>query len=215
MSAQHRPEPNQSEPNQPEQNQSASGHRNERHFAEPVNAESLVREHIGWMLALAQRMLGDHALAEDVVQEAFINAFRALDNFEQRASIKTWLHRITVNAALMKLRQLKRLAEQPIDDLLPEFDRYDCRLEAPWKKLATVESILADEQRRNLIHKKIQQLPDSYRIVLLLRDIEDYTTSEVAELLAISEANVKIRLHRARTALKKLLEPVLRGEVIE
>ena len=182
---------------------------------EPINPESLVREHIGWMLALAQRMLGDHALAEDVVQEAFINVFRALDDFQQRASLKTWLHRITVNTALMKLRQLKRLAEQPIDALLPEFDRYDCRLETPWNKLETVETILADEQRRNLIHKKIHQLPDAYRIVLLLRDIEDYTTREVADLLAISEANVKIRLHRARTALKKLLEPLLRGEEME
>ncbi len=177
-----------------------------------MDAEKLVREHIGWMLALAHRMLADYALAEDAVQDAFINIFRALRSFEGRSSLKTWLHRITVNAALTKLRRLKRLAEQPIDELLPEFDEYGCRIEATWKTLESTEKIVADEQHREQIHKKIDQLPDAYRIVLLLRDIEGYDTGEVAELLAISEANVKIRLHRARSALKKLLEPLLRGE---
>ncbi len=177
-----------------------------------LDADALVREHISWMLALAQRMLGDHALAEDVVQDAFINVFRSLSSFQGRSSLKTWLHRITVNAALMKLRRLKRLAEQPIDELLPEFDQYGCRIEASWKTLESVEKIVADEQYREQIHKKINQLPDAYRIILLLRDIEGYDTGEVAVLLDISAANVKIRLHRARAALKKLLEPLLRGE---
>ena len=85
--------------------------------------EKLVRNHIGWMLALARRILGDHALAEDAVQDAFINAFHALDSFEGRSSLKTWLHRITVNACLMKMRQSKQRAEQAIDEYLPEFDQ--------------------------------------------------------------------------------------------
>ncbi len=177
-----------------------------------MDAGKLVRDHIGWMLALAHRMLGDYALAEDTVQDAFISIFRALDSFEGRSSLKTWLHRITVNAALMKLRRLKRLAEQPIDELLPEFDQYECRIESNWKTLESAEKIVSDEQRREQIHRTINQLPDAYRIILLLRDIEGYDTGEVAVLLAISEANVKIRLHRARAALKKLLEPLLRGE---
>ncbi len=177
-----------------------------------MDTGKLVRDHIGWMLALAHRMLGDYALAEDTVQDAFISIFRALDSFEGRSSLKTWLHRITVNAALMKLRRLKRLAEQPIDELLPEFDQYECRIESNWKTLESAEKIVADEQRREQIHRTINQLPDAYRIILLLRDIEGYGTGEVAELLAISEANVKIRLHRARSALKKLFEPLLRGE---
>lgn len=177
-----------------------------------MDTEKLVRDHIGWMLTLAHRMLGDYALAEDTVQDAFISIFRALGSFEGRSSLKTWLHRITVNAALMKLRRLKRLAEQPIDELLPEFDQNECRIESPWKTLESTEDIVADEQHREQIHKKINQLPDAYRIILLLRDIEGYDTDEVAKLLDISEANVKIRLHRARAALKKLLEPLLRGE---
>lgn len=176
-------------------------------------AEQLVRDNIGWMLALAERILRDRGLAEDTVQEAFVDAFRGLDSFEGRSSLKTWLRRITVNASLTKLRQLKRLAEQPIDEYLPEFDRYECRIEAPWTHLATLEEVLENEDLRTQVSTGIDALPDSYRIVLQLRDIEGYDTSEVATLLSISESNAKVRLHRARAALKKLLEPVLRGEV--
>lgn len=173
-----------------------------------------MRDNIGWMLVVAQRLLKDRALAEDAVQEAFLSAFRGLDKFEQRSSLKTWLHRITVNACLMKLRQLKRLAEQPIDEYLPEFNRYECRIEANWGHLASVEEILNNEQRSAQVHKMIDKLPADYRIVLLLRDIEGYNTEEVVELLGISESNVKVRLHRARATLKKLIEPILRGEMI-
>jgi len=177
------------------------------------DANSLVREHISWMLALAERMLVDRALAEDAVQEAFINAFRSLSKFEQRSSIKTWLHRITVNSCLMKIRQMKQRAEQSIDEFLPEFDHDNCRIEARWNHLASVEDVLANEYLSTLVKDTIYQLPEQYRNVLLLRDIEGYDTSEVAKLLEITESNVKVRLHRARAALKKLLEPVLRGEL--
>ena len=177
------------------------------------DAEELVRANIGWMLALAEKLLRDRSLAEDAVQEAFMAALRGLANFAGRSSLKTWLKRITVNAAIDKLRQAKRRAEQPIDEYLPEFDRYDCRVEAPWKHLTPIEEVLESQNLRTRIHEAIGALPDSYRIVLQLRDVEGYDTAEVAELLEISDANVKVRLHRARAALKKLLEPILRGEI--
>lgn len=150
---------------------------------------------------------------KDVVQEAFISAFRGLDTFQNRSTMQTWLHRITVNTALMKSRQLKRLAEQPIDEYLPEFDENECRIEAAWQAIPSTEEIISNEQHRLYIHTAINQLPDVYRVVLLLRDIEEYNTSEVAQFLDISESNVKVRLHRARAALKKLIEPLLRDEV--
>ncbi len=177
-----------------------------------IEAVSLVRDNTGWMLALAERMLCDRGLAEDAVQEAFIDAFRRLESFEGRSSLKTWLHRITINASLTKLRQLKRLSEQPIDQYLPEFDQYDCRIEAPWSHLTPLQDVLEKEELRAQVSVTIDRLPDSYRIVLQLRDIEGYDTKEVATLLEISESNVKVRLHRARAALKKLLEPLLRGQ---
>jgi RNA polymerase sigma-70 factor (ECF subfamily) len=177
-----------------------------------VDRETMVRDNIAWMIAVAERLLNDRALAEDAVQEAFISAFRGLDKFQNKSTLKTWLHRITVNTALMKLRQLKRLAEQPIDEYLPEFDKNECRIEAAWQAIPSTEEIISSEQQRQQIHAAINQLPDAYRIVLLLRDIEGYDTSEVAQLLEISENNVKVRLHRARAALKKLIEPLLRDE---
>jgi RNA polymerase sigma-70 factor (ECF subfamily) len=177
-----------------------------------LEAERLVRDNIAWMLALAERMLRDRALAEDTVQEAFMAAFRGLERFEHRSSLKTWLHRITVNASLAKLRQLKRLAEQSIDEYLPEFDRYECRIEAPWTHTVPLEEVLESEDARARVTESIDVLPDPYRIVLQLRDIEGYDTKEVAALLGIDQNNVKVRLHRARAALKKLLEPILRAE---
>ncbi len=176
--------------------------------------ELLVRDNIQWMLSLANSLLRDSALAQDAVQDAFISAFRGLDKFESRSSIKTWLHRITVNAALTKLRQIKRRAEQPIDDYMPQFDQNDCRLESPWTNLSSVQTILESESLRAQVNLAIVSLPDNYRIVMQLRNIEGYDTAEVADALGISESNVKVRLHRARAALKKLLEPMLRGELI-
>ena len=178
-----------------------------------LDPEAIVRANIRWMLALAERLLRDRGLAEDVVQEAFLSAFRSLDGFEGRSSLASWLHRITANTALSKLRQLKRLAEESIDEHLPEFDRYDCRVEVPWHHLAPVDDVVASEDLRIRVWLGIGKLPDAYRIVLQLRDIEGYDTAEVAKMLDISESNVKVRLHRARSALKKLIEPILRGEV--
>jgi RNA polymerase sigma-70 factor (ECF subfamily) len=178
-----------------------------------LGAEELVRDNISWMLALAERLLRDRALAEDAVQEAFVSVFRGIAAFEGRSSLKTWLHRITVNASLTQLRKIKRRAEQPIDELYPEFDRYECRIEEPWRHLTSLQEILENEELRSRVNDGIGALPDSYRIVLQLRDVEGYDTGEVAALLEISDANVKVRLHRARAALKKLLEPVLRGEL--
>ena len=163
------------------------------------------------MLATATRLLGDPALAEDCVQESFISAFNNLDRFEGRSGVGTWLHRITVNACLMKLRSRRRKAEEPIDDLLPTFDENGCRIEPAWKSTRSVEDLVAEQQVRELVMEKIGELPDSYRIVLVLRDIEELDTREVAEILDTTEGAVKVRLHRARAALKKLLEPILRG----
>lgn len=174
--------------------------------------ERFVRRHAGWMRALAYRLTGDHGLADDCVQDAFVKAFRGIDGFEGRSSLKTWLHRIVVNEALMKLRSVDRRREEPIDDLLPDFDANGCRIEPPWSSIPTPAELLERETTRALVVSKIRELPEDYRIVLQLRDIEELTTAEVADLVGISESNVKVRLHRARAALKRLLEPILRGE---
>lgn len=174
--------------------------------------ERFVRVHTGWMLAVAQRIVKDTGHAEDVVQNAFASVFKNLDNFEGRSSIKTWMHRITVNESLMVLRSQRRSTADDVDHLMPVFDENRCRIEDDRGEPETPLAHMERAQTRALVSECIGQLPDKYRIVLVLRDIEELSTSQVAEMLDLSEANVKIRLHRARAALKKLLEPLIRGQ---
>jgi RNA polymerase sigma-70 factor (ECF subfamily) len=178
-----------------------------------ARAELLVRENIGWMIPLASRMLQDRQLAEDVVQESLINAFQSLESFEGRSSLKTWLHRITVNIALAKLRKMKRLEELNVDYNLAEYDRYECRIESRWENLVSIQEVLESDSLSALVRQKISALDDPLRIILQLRDIEGYDTDEVADLMGLSKSNVRVRLHRARAALKIILEPLLRGEM--
>jgi RNA polymerase sigma-70 factor (ECF subfamily) len=174
--------------------------------------EQLIRSNISWMMALSNKILNDSSLAQDAVQDAFLDAFNSLDQFEGRSSFKTWLHRITINACLKKLRKTKQLSEISIDEHLPEFD-HQCRIEQPWMQQSSVEEIMSKSHLVNLVRDTILELPESYRVVVQLRDIEGYSIKEVADLLNLSESNVKVRLHRARAVLKKLLDPVLRGEL--
>ena len=170
--------------------------------------EQFVRQHYGRALATARRLLRDDAAAADCVQEAFLAVSQNISGFEGRSSLATWLNRITVNQALMYLRRNKSKNETPLDPLLPQFDDNQCRIEPALNVDRTVEDIVADAQLKDMITMAIDQLPDDYRLVLLLRDIEELTTREVATTLDISEGAVKTRLHRARSALKKLLEPL-------
>ena len=174
--------------------------------------EQLIRAYGGRLLAVARHFLPAEEDARDAVQEAFVSAFRSIGRFQGNARLSTWLHRIVVNAALMKLRTRRRKPEQSIEDLLPGFleDGHLERPASPWRKNA-LEGLERDELRV-LMHEKIQVLPESYRNVLLLRDIEELDTQETAELMGISDGAVKTRLHRARLALRELLEPHLREE---
>jgi RNA polymerase sigma-70 factor (ECF subfamily) len=167
--------------------------------------EALVRDAGGRMLAVARRMLSCEEDAHDAVQEAFLSAFKSLNRFDGRSQLTTWLHRITVNACLMKLRSKRRRPEQPIDALLPHFldDGHQTRRVRAWPSSDGLER---DELRR-LVREKIDELPADYREILLLRDIENLDTEETATLLGLSLAAVKTRLHRARQALRTLLDP--------
>jgi RNA polymerase sigma-70 factor (ECF subfamily) len=167
--------------------------------------EALVRRHGGRMLAVARRLLRNEDEAEDAVQEAFLAAWRALPAFEGQSRLGTWLHRIVVNAALMRLRSRRRRPEASIDELLPRFDEDGHRLDAG-PPPASADALLEHAELRAAVRRCIDLLPDSHRTVILLRDIEELDTKTVAALLEISEAAAKVRLHRARQALRTLLE---------
>jgi RNA polymerase sigma-70 factor, ECF subfamily len=178
---------------------------------DPAIVEAVVRANSGRLLAVARRMLGNEADAQDAVQDAFLNAFRGIDSFQGGAQIGTWLHRILVRAALMKLRRRRRKPETSIDDLLPRFhdDGHAVDPVAPGDGSPT--AALERQEVRDQVQAAIDRLPENYRNVLVLRDIEGLGTDEAADLLGESTAAVKTRLHRARMALRGLLDPIVRG----
>jgi RNA polymerase sigma-70 factor (ECF subfamily) len=172
----------------------------------------LVRAHAGRMLAVARRILRSEDDGRDAVQDAFLQAFRGIDGFQGGARLSTWLHRIVVNACLMRLRSRARRPEQPIDDLLPRFYEDGHRVDPgpPWRS----DDADPVEQRElaERVRGAIDRLPEIHRNVLLLRDIEGLDTEETARLLDVKADTVKVRLHRARQALRALLAPRFTGE---
>jgi RNA polymerase sigma-70 factor (ECF subfamily) len=176
--------------------------------------EACVRTHCGQMLVVARRILGNEEDARDAVQDAFLCAFKDIGRFEGRSRLGTWLHRIAVNAALMRRRGKQRHPEWSIESLLPHFGEGEHQLDppAPWQ--GTSEMLVQQQETRTLVQSCIDQLPETYRTVLLLRDIEGLDTEETARLLGTSPGVVKTRLHRARQALRTLLDPhYRRGDV--
>lgn len=173
--------------------------------------ELVVRREGGRLLKVARRFLRNDDDARDAVQEAFLSAFRSIERFARGSRLSTWLHRILINACLMKLRSRRRHAEEPIEELLPKFTEAGHQVNhptPPWE--ASAEELLQKSETREIVRRSIDRLPETYRSVLLLRDIEELTTEEAARLLGVTENAVKIRLHRARQALRGLLEPRFR-----
>lgn len=172
----------------------------------------LVRTHGPRMLATARRLLRDPDAAQEALQDAFLSVHRSIGGFARRSSLATWLHRIVTNAALMKLRARGRLRECALDDALPRFDDLGFLIGSWTMTEESVDQLMDRSSVRKLVRDSIDELPDGYRTVLLLRDIEGFSTAEAASLLQISTGAVKVKLHRARLALKKRLAPALRGD---
>jgi RNA polymerase sigma-70 factor (ECF subfamily) len=139
-----------------------------------------------------------------------LSAYRSIDKFEAHSRVSTWLHRIVVNAGLMKLRTRRRKPEESIEPLLPTF-REDghYRDELPSWAAASDETAERNETQR-IVREAILNLPEAYREVVVLRDIEEQDTASTAAALGITPNAVKIRLHRARQALRTQLEQHLR-----
>ena len=167
--------------------------------------ETLVRTHSGRMLSVSRRILRNDEEAKDAVQEAFVSAFRAIGSFEGTCQLATWLHRIAVNACLMRLRSRKRRPEESIDDLLPVFKDNGHAAVEPRDFSPSALQLVETRETRDFVRDCIDRLPEIYRTVLLLRDIEELDTAEAATVLGVTEGVVKVRLHRARHALRKLL----------
>jgi RNA polymerase sigma-70 factor, ECF subfamily len=162
--------------------------------------EELTRRYGGRMLAVARRILRDEEDARDAVQDALFAAFRALDRFEGGSQLGTWLHRIVVNTALMRLRSRRRHPEDSIDQLLPSFTDDGHHVD-PADQQPFPDAVTERSELRAMVREAALRLPAGYREVYMLRDVEECSTEETAAALGISANAVKIRLHRARQAL--------------
>jgi RNA polymerase sigma-70 factor (ECF subfamily) len=177
--------------------------------ADPTAYEQLLRLFGPRLLATARRMMsGNEDDARDVLQEAMLRCFKSIDTFQGGSALSTWLHRIVVTSALMKLRTRRRRHESDIEPLLPSFQADGHRVGGGKPSWADAAADLVErDEMRQVVRDCIDRLPESYRNVLLLRDIEELDTAETARLLEVNEGVVKTRLHRARQALRTLLEP--------
>ena len=174
--------------------------------------EAMVREESERLFRVVMRLLHDEDEAEDIVQETFLQAYRSLDRFRGDSAFSTWLIGIGINLAKSRLRKKDRsgvLSEGDIDDLQPEF-RFGFYKDSPskWRPLDDVEQ----DQQYEVVHQAIDRLPDNYKAVIMLRDIEELSTKEAADALDLTPGNVRVRLHRARQALRAILEKYLEGD---
>lgn len=170
--------------------------------------EELVRRFGPQVLATAKRYLRSDADAADCFQDIFLAVFESVDKFEQRSTIGTWIRGVTVNHCLMRIRARGRRREECIEHLLPVFDENGARVHSfTSNQSSPVADSIDAALLKEIVRGEINKLPDSYRVILLLRDIDGYSTKESATILGISMNAAKTRLHRARSALKSLLEP--------
>jgi RNA polymerase sigma-70 factor (ECF subfamily) len=162
---------------------------------DPDGFADLVRRFGDRLHAAARRFFRCEQDRDDAVQEAFLSAFQSIGLFRGQSGLGTWLHRILVNVCLMRLRARSRRPEVHLADPLPG-------------RAETAEAAAGQAEACELVRRCIDRLPEDYRRVVLLRDVEERSTEETATLLATSRGAVKTRLHRARQALRALLEPL-------
>ncbi len=173
----------------------------------------LVESNYELIYRLASKMLNDQQDAEDVLQETFIKAFKHIKDFDGRSSISTWLYRIATNEALMALRRSKPNMVSVDEPIKTEDGEQEPVQIADWCCLPESEFISAEAQRH--LDEAIGQLPDSLRVVFVLRDIQGLSTQETADVLNLSETAVKTRLSRARLHLREDLSGYFGDRLIE
>jgi RNA polymerase sigma-70 factor, ECF subfamily len=167
--------------------------------------EELVRRYGGSLLALARLRLRNREDARDAVQETFLSVFRGLPRFRGRSSLSTWLHRILLNAVLMRIRTRRRRPETSLEEWASASGAAEGFLHPSSSLHVSAEAALIRAELQARVRSAVDSLPDSYRSVLALRDLQEMDTPAVARLLSTTPSSVRVRLHRARQALRARL----------
>lgn len=188
-----------------------SDHETDRRLLERLRAgdksacAECVEQHSAAVYRLALRLTGDETEAEDVVQETFLNAFRAIESFEGRSSLSTWLYRIAANAALMRARRAQPLMVS-VDDPV-QLDEDQSLPSALFDWCCLPERDFETAETRAELERAIRELPHTLRAVFVLRGLEGLSTEETAAALDVSAEVVKTRLRRARLWMRERLSP--------
>jgi len=169
--------------------------------------ERIYRLHNRRVYALCLRMVGNTAEAEDLTQEAFLQLFRKIHTFRGDSAFSTWLHRLSVNVVLMKLRK-KTLPETSLE----ETTEPDEETGGPRKDVGGPDLLLTGSLDRVNLQRAIDQLPPGYRAAFVLHDIQGYEHNEIAKIMGCSIGNSKSQLHKARMRLRELLQETLRDQ---
>ena len=166
----------------------------------------LVKRYEQKLYNFSLRMCRDHSDAEDMVQETFLNVFRYLKDFRYETKFKNWLYKVATSTCIKKMRKSKFAPEKELslDEFLPN-DEAEKPDHVPEWALLPLDKLL-NEELAGAINQGILSLPKKYRMVIVLRDIEGFSTAETAQILNLSPANVKVRLHRARLYLRDKLK---------
>ncbi len=172
--------------------------------------EIIMRRHNQRLYRVARAILRDDGEAEDVMQDAYVRAYRNLAQFEGRAKFSTWLTRIAVHEALSRKQRRGNMQEL---DAMVESDKD--RIQQMRSREATPEQNVAAGEMRGVLESAIGKLPEKYRTVFVLREVEGMSTTETADSLELTEENIKIRLHRAKALLRKDLFSQVGGSVRE
>ena len=159
----------------------------------------LVNKYKTKVFRLAFSLTRDRDIADDLAQEAFIRAYLSLPKFQQKSEFGTWLYRITVNHTMDYLRKKTRRKEVPFDDFPISQE----------EETLTPEKDKEEEQKRTILYRSLEKLPEKYRLILTLRDRQGFSYKEIAKILKISPGTVDSRLHRAREMLRKKISPFL------
>jgi RNA polymerase sigma-70 factor (ECF subfamily) len=152
------------------------------------------------------RMCDNPSDAEDMVQDTFLNVFKYLDGFRYETKFKNWLYRVATSACLKKKRRSKFAPDRELslDEFLPA-DESAVSADLPRWASQPLNQVL-DEELGGVITQALIELPEKYRLVIVLRDVEGFSTQEAAEILGLSATNIKVRLHRARLFLREALK---------
>lgn len=169
----------------------------------------IMERHNRRLYRIARSVLGDDAEAEDVVQEAYLRAFTHLDGFRGESRLTTWLTRIALNEALERLRKRRPSVDLKQIDAVNDQGEFRVVYLPSARQDGDPEAAAARAEVRRLIERAVDQLPDAFRVVFVLRDIEEMSTEATASQLGLRPETVKTRLHRARRLLRQSLDQTL------